>query len=152
MAERDVDPMTDPVPDAARARTGGGRVALTAGLDAALIVVFAAIGRASHEESSPLAAVLQVAWPFLVGAAAGWTLVRRRSGRWPVRWPTAIPVVACAVAVGMVLRVVTGAGTAFAFVLVATGALATLLIGHRLVTAAAGLAIAAARGRTGQRY
>ena len=55
-----------------------------AALDVAVVLVFAAIGRASHGEGNAAVGLLGVAWPFLVGTALGWSLVRRRSGRWPV--------------------------------------------------------------------
>ncbi len=106
-----------------------------AGLDALLIVVFAAVGRASHEETSPVLGVLGTAWPFLVGAAVGWAVVHLRSGRWPTAVGPGIPVVVAAVVVGMLLRVVTGAGTALTFVLVATLVLAAFLLGWRAVAA-----------------
>ena len=48
---------------------------------------------------------------------------------------TGIPVVVGGVVVGMLLRVVTGAGTAFSFVAVATLVLAVLLLGWRAVAA-----------------
>ena len=106
-----------------------------AGLDALLILVFAAVGRASHDESSPVVGVLSTAWPFLVGAAVGWALVRARSHRWPAEVGPGIPVVIASVVVGMLLRVVTGAGTAFSFVVVATVVLAVLLLGWRALAA-----------------
>ena len=37
--------------------------------DAAVVVVFATIGRASHDEGLRLAGVWHTAWPFLVGTA-----------------------------------------------------------------------------------
>lgn len=104
-----------------------------AGLDALLVLVFAAVGRASHDETNPVLGVLATAWPFLVGAAAGWALVHQRSGRWPLTVGTGIPVVVGAVVVGMLLRVVTGAGTAPTFILVATLVLAAFLLGWRAV-------------------
>ncbi len=114
-----------------------------AGLDAALVLVFAAVGRASHwghlplagDQGSPVLGVLSTAWPFLVGAAVGWALVWVRSHRWPTSVGPGIPVVVCAVVVGMLLRAVTGAGTALPFILVATVVLAVLLLGWRAVAA-----------------
>lgn len=106
-----------------------------AGLDALLVLGFAAVGRASHDEVSPVLGVLATAWPFLVGAAVGWALVRARSHRWPTGVGPGISVVVCAVVVGMLLRVLTGAGTALSFVLVATVVLAVLLLGWRVLAA-----------------
>jgi len=106
-----------------------------AALDILLVLAFAAVGRASHDETSPVIGVLSTAWPFLVGAAVGWALVRARSRRWPTRVGPGIPVVVCAVLVGMLLRVVTGSGTAFSFVVVASVVLAVLLLGWRALAA-----------------
>ena len=91
------------------------RASLAAALDGVMILVFAAVGLASHEETNPVVGVLGTAWPFLVGAAAGWALVRWRSRRWPLGVGPGIPVVLCAVVVGMLLRAVTGQGIAPAF-------------------------------------
>ena len=45
-------------------------------LDAALILVFVLIGRRNHDEALALGGIAQTAWPFLVGAAAGWLATR----------------------------------------------------------------------------
>lgn len=100
-------------------------------LDAVLIVVFAAVGRASHAEDNPVIGAAATAVPFLIGAAAGWALVRWRSGRWPISFGTGIPVWFCTLAVGMLLRALTGAGTAVSFIVVAGLILALLLLGWR---------------------
>ncbi|WP_411285015.1 DUF3054 domain-containing protein [Lapillicoccus sp.] len=102
-----------------------------AALDAVIVLVFAAVGRASHDEGSAAVGVLVVAWPFLVGAAAGWALWRWRSGRWPVDVRPGLVVWAGTLVGGMLLRVVTGAGTAFSFVVVAALFLALGLLGWR---------------------
>jgi Protein of unknown function (DUF3054) len=105
------------------------------GLDAGAVLVFAAVGRLSHQEGWSVAGVLLTAWPFLVGAAVGWVVVRLRSGRWPLAVGPGIPVLVCSVVVGMALRAVTGQGTAPAFVAVASVVLAVLLLGWRAVAA-----------------
>jgi hypothetical protein len=102
-------------------------------VDAALIVVFAAVGRASHEEANPVAGAALTAWPFLVGAASGWAVVRWRTGAWPLTVGRGIPVWVCAVAGGMLLRAATGQGAAPSFVLVASIVLALFLLGWRAV-------------------
>lgn len=122
---------------AARRRRAGAAVSRriapwqAAVLDALLIGVFAAIGRASHGEGEPVLGAAVTAWPFLVGATAGWALVRLRSGRWPLSLGPGIPVWACTVLVGMLLRALTSQGTAFSFVLVAALSLGVLLLGWR---------------------
>lgn len=104
------------------------RPVLAIALDAAVVVVFAALGRRSHDEGGALAGVLDTAWPFLAGVALGHLVVRGsatvRSGA--VVW-------ACALVGGMLLRRLTGDGTAWSFVLVATAFLGALLLGWRLL-------------------
>lgn len=99
-------------------------------LDAVLIVVFAAIGRANHGEA--VSGMLGTAWPFLLGAGAGWLLVYQGSRRTAVEVGPGITVWACTLVVGMLLRAITGAGTAFSFVVVATLVLGVLLVGWRV--------------------
>lgn len=103
--------------------------------DGALVTVFAAIGRASHDETNPVLAAVLTAWPFLVGAGVGWALVRRRFGAWPLTLGHGIPVWACAVVVGMLLRAVTSQGTAFSFMVVTTIVLGAFLLGWRALAA-----------------
>ena len=108
-------------------RAGGALLA-----DVVLVLVFVAIGRRSHEESSALVGVATTAWPFLVGLALGWAAAR--AWRSPVLlWPTGVLVWVLTVVVGLVLRVVSGAGTAFSFVVVATVVLGVFLLGWRAV-------------------
>lgn len=102
-------------------------------LDVVLILVFAAVGRASHAEDNPVLGALSTAAPFLLGAAIGWAVVRWRSGRWPISFGTGIPVWLATLVVGMLVRAVTGAGTAASFVLIAGLILAALLLGWRFV-------------------
>ena len=103
--------------------------------DGALVIAFAAIGRASHDETNPVVGAVLTAWPFLVGAGVGWALVRRRSGAWPLTLGHGIPVWACAVVVGMLLRAATGQGTAFSFMVVTTLVLGLFLLGWRALAA-----------------
>jgi hypothetical protein len=104
-------------------------------VDAVCVLVFAAAGRASHQEGSAVVGVLATAWPFLVGLAAGWALVRVLSHRWALEVGPGVSVVVGTVVVGMLLRAVTGQGTAPLFVLVATLVLAALLLGWRALAA-----------------
>lgn len=103
-------------------------VALAA--DVVLVLVFVAIGRRSHAESSAVLGLIGTAWPFLVGLGVGW--LAAQAWRNPAAlWPQSVIVWLATVAVGMVLRVATGAGIAFAFVLVALGSLGVFLLGWR---------------------
>jgi hypothetical protein len=104
---------------------------LTLPLDVLLVVSFAVVGRLSHDEAVDVGGVLTTAWPFLAGLAAAWLLVRWRSGAWPAHLGHGITVWVVTVAVGMVLRALTGAGTAPSFVVVATVVLGILLLGSR---------------------
>ena len=100
--------------------------------DVLCVLVFVAIGRASHEEAASLGGFLSTAWPFLVGLGAGWGLLR--AWRRPEEgFPAGGGIWASSVAVGMVLRVVSGQGTALAFVIVASVFLGAALLGWRLV-------------------
>jgi hypothetical protein len=99
-------------------------------IDAVLVVVFAVIGRSSHAEGLDVAGVWTTAWPFLAGLAVGW--IAAVAWRHPLAvWPTGIVVWAGTLVVGMLLRLVSGQGVAFAFVLVAALTLALLLVGWR---------------------
>ena len=104
-------------------------------LDVLLVIVFAAAGRASHDEANPVVGALLTAWPFLVGAVIGWVVVRLLRKSWPLEVGPGITVWFSTVLIGMGLRQATGLGTAATFVLVAAVVLALFLIGWRaLVT------------------
>ncbi len=107
-------------------------------IDALLVVAFAATGRASHE-SGVLGegglGLLTTAWPFLVALVAGWLVsMAWRAPSAPLR--TGVPVWAVTVTGGMLLRALSGQGTAVPFIVVATLTLLALLVGWRLVAAA----------------
>jgi Protein of unknown function (DUF3054) len=103
--------------------------------DAALVLGFAAVGRASPQEGNAVVGALATAWPFLVGTIVGWALVRALSHRWPLDVGPGLSVAVVTVVVGMLLRTMAGPGTAPAFVAVATVALAVLLVGWRAAVA-----------------
>lgn len=100
-------------------------------LDALLVILFAAIGRRSHDESGAAAGVLSTAGPFLAGLVLGWavSLAVRRSA--PLSVHSAVSVWFATVFFGMVLRVLTGRGIAVSFVIVASVVLAVFLLGWR---------------------
>ncbi len=107
-------------------------VRLAAILDCCCVLVFVVIGRASHTKGESLAGLASTAWPFLAGLAGGWLAVR--AWRRPLGlWPAGVGAWLGAVALGMVLRVVSGQGTAFAFILVALAFLGLFLLGWRLL-------------------
>ena len=95
------------------------------------MLAFVVIGRASHAKGESLGGIASTAWPFLAGLACGW--LAARGWRRPVGLaPAGVGAWLGTVAVGMVLRVVSGQGTALAFVLVALGFLGLFLLGWRL--------------------
>jgi hypothetical protein len=106
-------------------------------LDVVLVVVFAAVGRASHEEASPVLGALLTAWPFLVGTALGWVVVRVLRHTWPLGVSPGVSVWFATVLVGLVLRHATGQGTAASFVVVAAVVLGLFLLGWRALAALA---------------
>ena len=105
-------------------------------LDVVLVIVFCAIGRRSHDEANALTGLATTAWPFLTGLAVGWlatvALYRDKFDAFLIV-PTGIVVWLSTLVVGMLLRVVSGQGTAFSFVLVAGTVLAVVLLGWRAV-------------------
>ncbi|BBY06859.1 DUF3054 domain-containing protein [Mycobacterium noviomagense] len=104
------------------------------GFDVGCVLVFCALGRRSHDEGLDLAGVATTAWPFLTGTVVGW-LISRAWRRPTALAPTGVVVWLCTVAVGMLLRKVTGAGVAASFVAVAAAVTAVLLLGWRAAAA-----------------
>jgi peptidoglycan/LPS O-acetylase OafA/YrhL len=104
-------------------------------LDAVLVLVFAAIGRASHDEDP--AGFLVTAWPFLVALVVGHALAALLPGRPRRPWSLAWGAVAWAVTVagGMLLRVSTGETAQVPFIIVATVVLGVFLVGWRALAA-----------------
>lgn len=106
-------------------------------LDAGLVVVFAATGRASHDESTGLAGVAATVWPFLAGMSLGWVVVAVRRRRPATSVRDGVWVWLATVVGGMALRAASGAGVALSFVLVALAVTGVLLLGWRLLVALA---------------
>jgi hypothetical protein len=101
-------------------------------LDACCVLIFVIIGRDSHDKGESLAGIASTSWPFLCGLAAGWAA--SRAWRRPLAlWPAGVTVWLCTVALGMVLRVISGQGTAVAFIGVALAFLGLFLLGWRLL-------------------
>jgi Protein of unknown function (DUF3054) len=101
-------------------------------LDVCCVLAFTVIGRASHAEAGSVAGQARTAWPFLAGLAVG--LLASRAWRRPESITGAgIAAWLGTVAVGMLLRVVSGQGTAVAFIAVALIFLGVTMLGWRLV-------------------
>lgn len=105
-------------------------------LDACCVLIFVIIGRASHTKGETLAGIASTAWPFLCGLAAGWAATRAWRRPLAIR-PSGLAIWLGTVALGMVVRVVSGQGTAVAFIIVALAFLGLFLLGWRLIAAAA---------------
>jgi hypothetical protein len=101
-------------------------------LDVCCVLVFVAIGRASHAKGETLGGIASTAWPFLCGLGAGWVLSRAWRRPLALR-PAGVIIWLLTVALGMVLRVVSGQGTAAAFIVVALAFLGLFLLGWRLI-------------------
>lgn len=110
-------------------------------VDALLVILFCAIGRRSHNEAV-LTGLLKTVWPFAIGLAIGWVVAaavasrvsgEKRSVRFDgtALWPTGVLVWLSTLCVGMLLRVISGQGTAFSFIIVAACVLALFLLGWR---------------------
>jgi Protein of unknown function (DUF3054) len=100
-------------------------------VDVICILIFAIVGRSSHQETTDLLGVAHTAWPFLAGCLAG--TVIGRTWRHPGSLRSGVAVWLGTVAGGMILRVLTGAGVQLSFILVASFVLALFLIGWRAI-------------------
>jgi len=101
-------------------------------LDIGCVLVFVIIGRASHAKGETLGGIASTSWPFLCGLALGWVV--SRAWRRPVALrPAGVSAWLGTVAAGMVLRMVSGQGTAVAFIAVALAFLGLFLLGWRLL-------------------
>ncbi|GAB3605862.1 DUF3054 domain-containing protein [Conyzicola nivalis] len=108
------------------------RTALLAFLtDAAVVLVFVLIGRASHDEHPVLGALITY-WPFFVALMVGWVLARAWKSPLAVL-RSGVPIWVTTVALGMVLRVLGDQGVQWSFVIVTSVVLAVFLLGWRAV-------------------
>jgi Protein of unknown function (DUF3054) len=98
-------------------------------VDVICILIFAILGRSSHQETTDLLGVAHTAWPFLVGGLLG--TVIGRTWRRPYALTSGVAVWLSTVVGGMVLRLLTGAGVQLSFIIVASCVLALFLIGWR---------------------
>jgi Protein of unknown function (DUF3054) len=112
--------------------TGMRSARVAVALDIACVLVFVVIGRASHADGESLAGIASTSWPFLSGLGAGWLASRAWRRPLSIR-PVGLVVWLCTVAIGMILRVISGQGTAAAFIAVALAFLALFLLGWRLL-------------------
>lgn len=103
-------------------------------VDVVLVLVFAVIGRASHDENPT--GFLLTAWPFLVALLLGHAVAALLPGRprrpWSVLWGLVVWVIT--VIGGMLLRIASGDTAQVAFIIVATLTLGVFLVGWRALT------------------
>ncbi|TFD95108.1 DUF3054 domain-containing protein [Cryobacterium lactosi] len=105
-------------------------ISLAAGLDAALLLLFVMIGRASHGEG--LWGVLGTWWPFLAGLIVAWLVLRAWRTPLQIAW-TGLGVWMITVIVGLLLRIVSGQGVQLSFVIVTFLVTGAFLIGWRAI-------------------
>lgn len=101
-------------------------------IDVALIVLFVLIGRRSHDEAFSVIGLLTTLWPFAVGLVVGWLIARA----WRAPLGIVVPGLilwASTVVLGMLLRLVSGQGVEWAFVVVATIVTGVFLLGWRAI-------------------
>lgn len=103
-------------------------------LDLLCVVVFALIGRASHQEALDAAGAARTAAPSWRGRLMGWILIlmRRFSGS---LWLQGLTIWVMTLVWGMVIRTVLGGGFQLSFVLVAGAFLAVVMFGWRGIAA-----------------
>jgi hypothetical protein len=118
---------------------GARRAWAAVALDVACVLIFVIIGRASHAKGETLAGIASTAWPFLAALGVGWLAARGWRRPFAIR-PEGLVIWLCTVALGMIFRVISGQGTAVAFIIVALAFLGLFLLGWRLLARLAPLA------------
>jgi hypothetical protein len=105
-------------------------------IDLVLVVVFCVIGRLSHAEGifGDLPGLLNTIWPFAAAALVAHVVLLVRRAR-AERMLPGVLIWAVTVVLGLLLRAVSGQGTALPFIIVATLTLALFLLGWRSVLA-----------------
>lgn len=106
----------------------------TAAIDLGVVLVFVGIGRSVHAHGLSVSGMASTAWPFVSGLAAGWlgVVLRRLDGTAVLG---GLVVWISTVAIGMILRVISGQGIALAFVFVAFAFLGAAMLGWRVILA-----------------
>ncbi|MCT2043236.1 DUF3054 domain-containing protein [Pseudoclavibacter alba] len=103
-------------------------------IDAALVLLFAVLGRNSHGEDLSAGGVFSTVWPFLVALLVSWISLEMLKKDPRRVWAAGVVVWLVTVAGGLALRVLSGSTAEFPFIIVATIVLGVFLIGHRLIT------------------
>ena len=107
---------------------------LALALDIAVVVAFAAIGRASHAEALDTDGLIRTAAPFLAALLMSWVLLVLRPFL-ATGWRQAALVWGLTLVLGMLFRAMLGDGVQPAFIAVAGAVLAAGLFGWRAIAA-----------------
>ncbi len=113
-------------------------------LDLAVVLAFAAIGRASHAEALDPSQLFRTAAPFVLATLMAWVLLVMRPGL-VAGWRQAALVWGTTLVLGMLFRAMLGQGVQPSFVAVAGSVLLAGMAGWRV------LSYAALRARHGDR-
>lgn len=106
--------------------------ALRGSLDFVVVLVFVTIGRAHHNDGETTRGIFTTTWPFAAGLILAWLfLIKTKRGGWTYK--AAVLVASVTTAVGMILRVISGQGTATSFIIVAFSFLLFGMLAWRLV-------------------
>ena len=108
-------------------------------LDVVLIILFAALGRDTHEHGLDPAGILITASPFLAACLGGWALLGRRLSPASL-WPAGVLLWVFTAGAGLGIRALAGGGVAPSFALVTFCVLAAFLLLPRTAAALAGRA------------
>ena len=109
------------------------RLALSALVDIAVIIVFVAIGREEHNSGSSVVGLLETAAPLLIALAIGWLATRAWQN--PTGVGRGLGIWLVTILAGMNLRhYVFDDGTATAFIIVASAFTLAGLVGWRAIT------------------
>ncbi|MET0933893.1 MAG: DUF3054 domain-containing protein [Mycetocola sp.] len=109
-------------------------VAVALGIDLAATLLFVLVGRGNHQADASLLGLLTTWWPFAAALLAGWLVTVAWKRPFGIVWP-GVGIWLVTLVGGMLFRTASGQGTAVPFLLVATLALAVLLIGWRAIFA-----------------
>jgi len=119
---------------------------LTYLFDLLSVLIFVAIGRHAHNHGLTWKGMFSTIWPFGVGLLAGWIYLRL-SKRSAASMRSGFAVVLFTVVIGMILRVISGQGTAVTFIVVALVFLSLFLVGWRWIYFRLGRGIESKKGR-----
>ncbi len=96
------------------------------------MLLFVAVGRRNHDESTGVSGIVEVALPFLLALVSGWLVTR--AWRTPQALSTGVVIWLATVIGGLLLRnQLFNRGTAAPFIIVATLVLGALIFGRRLI-------------------